>query len=132
MIGAFYSLKKDKWSSMEDLWEGIFGLVASIIITVVGAAMLRVSKLQEKWRVKIANAVQKKDNTQITSFRSRFKVWCEKYAMFILPFITVVREGLEAVLFVGGVSLALPATAFPLPAILGFAVGCLVGYLIYK
>ena len=132
MIGAFYSLKKDKWSSMEDLWEGIFGLVASIIITVVGAAMLRVSKLQEKWRVKISNAVQKKDNTHTTSFRSRFKVWCEKYAMFILPFITVVREGLEAVLFVGGVSLALPATAFPLPAILGFAIGCLVGYLIYK
>ena len=132
MIGAFYSLKKDKWSNMEDLWEGIFGLVASIIITVVGAAMLRVSKLQEKWRLKIANAVQTKDNTQTTSFRSQFKVWCEKYAMFILPFITVVREGLEAVLFVGGVSLALPATAFPLPAILGFAVGCLVGYLVYK
>jgi len=34
MIGAFYSLGKDLWGGTEDLYEGIFGLIASIIITV--------------------------------------------------------------------------------------------------
>jgi len=52
--------------------------------------------------------------------------------MFVLPFITVLREGLEAVVFVGGVSLSEPATAFPLAVIVGVICGIIVGYFIYK
>jgi len=55
-----------------------------------------------------------------------------KYAMFILPFITVLREGLEAVVFVGGVSLTEPATSFPLAVIAGIFCGVLIGYFIYR
>lgn len=99
----------------------------------MGAALLRVSKLQDKWRVKLAKALEVKDSTkQRGTLRVRFKLWCEKYAMFILPFITVLREGLEAVVFIGGVSLGLPATSFPLAVVTGFACGCLIGYFIYR
>lgn len=52
--------------------------------------------------------------------------------MFVLPFITVLREGLEAVIFIGGVSLSSPASAFPLPVITGLLAGALVGYIIYR
>ena len=55
-----------------------------------------------------------------------------KYAMFILPFITVLREGLEAVVFVGGVSLTEPATSFPLAVIVGILCGVAIGYFIYR
>src|SRR4051812_37117076 len=51
LIGAFYGLGKDKWANTEDYWEGSFCLVAALVITVLGAALLRVSKMQEKWRV---------------------------------------------------------------------------------
>lgn len=98
----------------------------------MGAALLRVSKLQDKWRVKIAKAVEKNHQKLKGSAGSRFKQWCEKYAMFLLPFITVLREGLEAVVFIGGVGLSLPATAFSLAVICGLAAGCAVGYLIYR
>lgn len=99
----------------------------------MGAALLRVSKLQDKWRVKLAKALEAKDSTKKSgSARTRFKVWCQKYSMFILPFITVLREGLEAVVFIGGVSLGLPATAFPIPAVVGLGSGCFIGFLIYK
>ena len=131
MIGAFYGLGKDKWAGTEDIWEGVFGLMASIIISIMGAALLRVSKLQDKWRVKLAKALEAKDAGK-GSKTGRFKHFCEKYAMFMLPFITVLREGLEAVVFIGGVSLGLPGTSIPLPAVIGLLVGCLVGYLIYK
>ena len=97
----------------------------------MGAALLRVSKLQDKWRIKIANAIESKDKRG-TKLGHRFKHWAEKYAMFILPFITVLREGLEAVVFIGGVGLGLPATSFPLAVICGLLAGCVVGYLIYK
>lgn len=133
LIGAFYGLGKDKWSGTEDIWEGSFSIFASLVISIMGAALLRVSKLQDKWRVKLAKALQVKDSTEKRgTFRVRFKLWCEKYAMFILPFITVLREGLEAVVFIGGVSLGLPATSFPLPVVTGIMCGCLVGYLIYR
>lgn len=99
----------------------------------MGAALLRVSKLQDKWRVKLAKALQVKDSTkQRGSLGVRFKLWCEKYALFILPFITLLREGLEAVVFIGGVSLGLPAVSFPLPVVAGIGCGCLVGYIIYR
>ena len=52
--------------------------------------------------------------------------------MFLLPFVTVLREGLEAVVFIGGVGLTLPASSFPLPVICGLLVGCIIGYLIYR
>ena len=131
MIGAFYGFGKDHFAATEDIWEGSFGLVATLIISIMGAALLRVSKLQDKWRVKLAQALEAKESTQGTA-TTRFKRWAEKYAMFLLPFITVLREGLEAVIFIGGVSLGLPATAFPLAVICGLGAGCLVCYLIYR
>ena len=131
LIGAFYGLGKDKWANTENVWEGVFALIASVIITIMGAALLRVSKMQEKWRVKLAKALEAKDNSNGAA-GSRFKAFCEKYAMFFLPFITVLREGLEAVVFIGGVSLGLPASSIPLAAITGILAGVLVGLLIYQ
>lgn len=132
MIGAFYGLGTDKWSSTENIWEGVFSIIAVIVITIMGAALLRISKLQEKWRVKLAKALESKDHHYGTQFSRRFKTWCEKYAMFILPFVTVLREGLEAIVFVGGVSLGAPAQSIPLPTVVGLIAGTLVGYLVYK
>lgn len=131
VIGTFYTVGVDHWSQSELYYEGAFAIVASIIITVVGAALLRISKMQEKWRLKLASSL---DGPMIKTggrfgWLARFT---EKYAMFVLPFITVLREGIEAIIFVAGVSFTAPATAFPLPAIVGLAAGSLAGYLLYK
>jgi high-affinity iron transporter len=91
----------------------------------MGLAMLRISKLQQKWKLKISQVMQER---QAKGFAGKSR----KYAMFVLPFITVLREGLEAVIFVGGVSLTEPATAFPLAVIVGILCGLLVGYFIYR
>ncbi|KAJ5424104.1 hypothetical protein N7491_009320 [Penicillium cf. griseofulvum] len=131
MIGGFYGLGTDTFSSTEDIWEGVLGIVAAIIITIMGAALLRVSKLQDKWRVKLAKALQQEHDPNETK-KGRVKRWLEKYAMFILPFITVLREGLEAVVYVGGVGLGLPASSFPLAVFCGLLAGFVVGYIIYR
>ena len=133
MIGAFYGLGTDSWASTEDIWEGVFSLIASLVISIMGAALLRVSKLQEKWRLKLSKAVEAKNSEHHgAGTRRKMKLMAEKYAMFFLPFVTVLREGLEAVVFIGGVSLGLPATAIPLPAICGLLAGFLIGWLIYR
>lgn len=97
----------------------------------MGAALLRVAKMQEKWRVKLAKALEDKPVTA-EGKKGSFKRWCEKYAMFMLPFITVLREGLEAVIFIAGVSFSAPASAVPLPVIIGLIAGFAVGFIIYK
>lgn len=126
-IGVFYGLGKDIWSNTEDLWEGIFYLIACIIITIMGLALLRINKTKEKWRVKIAQALVEKKKGH-----HRLSNWSRRYVMLILPLVTTLREGVEAVVFVGGVSLGYPATAFPLPVITGILAGLLVGFLIYR
>lgn len=131
MIGAFYGLGTNTWGGAEYIWEGVFAIVASLIISVMGAALLRVSKLQAKWRVKLAKALEAKDN-KTGNMRNRFKTWCERYAMFILPFVTILREGLEAVVFIGGVSLGLRASSIPLAVVCGLIAGSLIGYLVYR
>lgn len=89
--------------------------------------------MQAKWRVKLAAALDGTSGGNGASGRQgRLKRWMEKYALFVLPFVTVLREGIEAIIFVAGVSFTAPASAFPLPAIVGLAVGVLVGYILYK
>lgn len=127
MIGAFYALKKDLYAKYEDLWEGIFSLIAAILITVMGLAMLRINKMKEKWRVKLAQALVKAP----PKGKNRLSHWGKKYAMAVLPFITTLREGLEAVVFVGGVGLSSPATSFPIPVITGLLAGVLIGVIMY-
>ena len=91
----------------------------------MGLAILRISTLQKKWKVKISQIMEKR---QATGFAGK----SQKYAMFILPFVTVLREGLEAVVFIGGVSLSEPALSFPLAVVVALVSGVLVGYFIYR
>lgn len=133
IIGAFYKLGVNRWENSEGDYEGAFCLIASIIITVVGAALLRIGKMQEKWRVKLANAMVDKPETTGGAGRwAACKRFMERYAMFALPFITVLREGIEAIVFVAGVSFSAPAKSVPLPVFTGLLVGALVGYILYK
>lgn len=46
--------------------------------------------------------------------------------------MTTLREGLEAVVFVGGIGVSSPASSFPLSIACGLALGALVGYTLYK
>ncbi|RAO69070.1 uncharacterized protein BHQ10_005082 [Talaromyces amestolkiae] len=129
-VGVFYGLGHNIWTNAEKLWEGIFYLIACIIVTAMGLALLRINKSKEQWRIKIAKSlVEQSKNTK----KSRlFGNWARRYAMFLLPFITTLREGVEGVVFVSGVSLGYPATAFPLPVVTGIIAGLGCGFLIYR
>ncbi|KAI0202664.1 iron permease FTR1/Fip1/EfeU [Astrocystis sublimbata] len=132
IIGTFYTVGRNAWESNEYNYEGAFALVASLIISVIGIALLRVGKVQEKWRVKLAKALEEPVNVGRGSRFGWLKRFAEKYTMFFLPFITVLREGIEAIVFIAGVSFSAPATAVPLPVVVGLLVGIAVGYLLYR
>ncbi|KAK0482374.1 Ftr1 protein [Armillaria novae-zelandiae] len=122
-IAVWFTQASDLWSKSEELWEGIFELIACIMIFVMGVTMLKMDRAKAKWRIKLERAFEGK--------RADGKTSTGKWALFILPLITVLREGMEAVVFVGGVSLGQPATAIPLAAIVGLICGLVCGFLIY-
>ncbi|KAI8948499.1 iron permease FTR1/Fip1/EfeU [Xylaria longipes] len=132
IIGTFYTVGRNAWETNEYNYEGAFALVASLIISVIGVALLRVGKVQEKWRVKLAKALEAPLNVGNGSRTGWLKRFAEKYAMFVLPFITVLREGIEAIVFIAGVSFSAPATSVPLPVVVGLIVGIIVGYVLYR
>ncbi|THV04057.1 iron permease FTR1 [Dendrothele bispora CBS 962.96] len=123
-IAVWFTQAADLWAKSEELWEGIFELIASLMIFVMGVTMLKMDRAKAKWRLKLQRAFDgtKGDGEGKTG----------KWVLFILPLITVLREGMEAVVFVGGVSLGQPATSIPIATIVGLICGLIIGFLIYQ
>lgn len=87
----------------------------------MGIAFLKMDRSRVKWRIKLSEAFDDRIGGALrqpgadaeTGEKSRWwkrggrepkRARGGKWALFLLPFITVLREGLEAVVFVGGVS----------------------------
>lgn len=126
-ISLYYTVAKKAWESSEPLWEGILALVAVVLITIMAFSMIRVDTWRAKWEKKLAKVTAETLNKQgeVQSTRS-------KYALFLLPLSIVLREGCEAVIFLGGVGLEGSGTAVPIPAVIGAMCGILAGYLLYR
>ncbi|KAK9485793.1 iron permease FTR1/Fip1/EfeU [Lipomyces starkeyi] len=124
-IAAWYKFGKDIWGATEDIWECVFCALASVLISIMGLAMLRLNKMRAKWHIKLAKSLSQSENNSIRSLSSR-------YAVGLLPLVTVLRESIEAIVFIGGVSLSAPPSSIPLSVLAGFLCGTGVGYFIYK
>lgn len=55
-IAVWFTQASDLWKKSEQLWEGIFSLIASILIFVIGITMLKMDKAKAKWRIKLQDA----------------------------------------------------------------------------
>ncbi|CCG20701.1 Fth2 iron transporter [Candida orthopsilosis Co 90-125] len=186
-ILAFYFVGKDYWAYTERVWEGVFSILSSIIITVMGIGLLRINKVMKlKWWIKLGDAYNNEGDEEgeeeiaklgdddvlpdefsehdvndrvnsygenrsssesesapltassqvpVTSKKSpakRRQKFGKKYFLAILPLVTTLREGLEAVVFVGGIGVSSPPSSFPLSIACGLTLGALVGYTLYK
>lgn len=114
IIFVFHTTTRDLWSQTEHYWEGGFSILASIIISVMGFKLLRVNLMQQKWRTKLTSAPIQ--------------------GMFWLPFITVLREGMEAVVFLGGIgaSQETSTSAVVNSVIAALILGISVGAILYR
>lgn len=142
ILAMFYIIGKDFWSVTEHYWEGTFSLLASIIISVMGIKILRVSKMQHKWKRKLSMLINQSNyigtvvrhqstNPDLSGKVSNFS---EKYAMFILPFVTTLREGMEAIVFIGGIGINENTSILAIFNSFATALmlGSLIGLLLYR
>lgn len=145
ILGIFYIIGSDLWTVAEHYWEGTFSIIASIIISVMGIKILRVNKMQEKWKLKLGKILQSSGYLNNSSnqqsfdkagrtWANRIELWSEKYNMFILPFVTTLREGLEAIAVIGGIGINENTSVMALvnAAMLAIILGILVGVLLYR
>ena len=109
-------------------------------ILVMGLAFLRLPHAQTKWRLKLLSAYQHHQHHAIDDstpgendgdgavqrLRHR-RTQGGKMILFGLPFITVLREGLEGVVFLGGIGLSEAPPAVAGGAIVGLIVGGFIG-----
>lgn len=141
-IGCFYFIETDLWSYTERLWEGVFSLLSSVIITVMGVGLLRINKVMKiKWWIKLGDAYntddaygaedQDTDSTELLGGRRQEK-FSKRYFLAILPFVTTLREGLEAVVFIGGIGMSQPLSSLPLAVLAGVLLGSAIGLTLYK
>jgi len=123
-LAVWFTRAADLWAKSENLWEGIFELIAAIMIFIMGVTMLKMDRAKSKWRVKLQRAF---DGQRVDG-----EAKSGKWVLFLLPFVSVLRESLEAVVFVGGVSLGQPATSIPIAAIVGLICGLTCGFVVYQ
>ncbi|KAK6463135.1 iron permease FTR1 family-domain-containing protein [Scheffersomyces coipomensis] len=187
-IICFYYIGKDYWFYAERLWEGIFSLLSSFVITIMGIGLLRINKVMKvKWWIKLGHSYNSNDisgeneqgeeeiaklgddsdlnendddnepqptcDQQISedpnetveestslitrqssrkSFKQHRQTFGKKYFLAILPLVTTLREGLEAVVFIGGMGMSLPPSAIAFSVIAGITLGSFIGYLLYQ
>ncbi|CCH41096.1 Plasma membrane iron permease [Wickerhamomyces ciferrii] len=160
-IALFYLVGENYWSKYERNWEAIFSILSSLFISLMGLSLLRVNQMQKKWEVKLGINMKKQfgnehqpivddegtilsDEADIIAQQSHghkqqrrgLKYWfnkmTDKYQLMILPMVTLLREGLEAIFVVSGVSASEPASTLPLSIISALALGSLIGWSIYK
>ncbi|KAJ3140377.1 high-affinity iron permease, partial [Irineochytrium annulatum] len=71
-------------------------------------------------------------NTVVDSESAAVRTGGGSKALFIIPFVTVLREGLEAMVFLGGITISADPGTIPLAAAAGILSGLLIGYIIYR
>ncbi|KAJ8325880.1 high-affinity iron permease [Batrachochytrium dendrobatidis] len=178
----------DIWAQAEALWEGVFSLLASIMVAVTAISMLKGSRMYERYSIKLAkklgtishtddgithatytnvsgsDIVDRTNDIDNSPFKSSsvptgldgqkqhvaqmdgaLQVIHESTpqedqvdalrqplrALFWLPFITMLREGLESVVFIGGVAISEDGRSIPLAVICGILVGVGIGFLLH-
>ncbi|KAL2645280.1 hypothetical protein R1flu_012867 [Riccia fluitans] len=126
-LSLYYTVAKEVWNRTEPLWEGVLSLIAVVLITLMAFSMIRVDTWRAKWEKKLT-----KVTTESVENYGTFQSTRAKYALFLIPFTVVIREGVEAVIFLGGIGLEGSGTAYPLAAVLGALCGVAVGFLLYK
>ncbi|KAI8143064.1 iron permease FTR1 family-domain-containing protein [Fennellomyces sp. T-0311] len=123
-IVIWYIALRNLWEETELIWEAVFCIITAVLTTVTALAMLTTEQMEEKWKIKLADTLE-------SAHADGFLVKVQRRSFFVLPMVTVMREGLEAIMFTSGVSLDVPAQSIPIPAILGLLCGILFGIVIY-
>ncbi|KAJ3232405.1 high-affinity iron permease [Chytriomyces hyalinus] len=214
---VWFKYASNLWTTTESLWEAIFCLIASVLLTGMGLMFLKSDSLMAKWNRKLKkslmgrqlnveqrvaensdtdpivlasfnaanqdpsnapsttatldmpgadangritgeagflvcnssdgkpNVTVQRQSAEVKPVRSLDQESVEDLTMkqesqrnagvsafFWIPFITILREGLEGMVFLGGIAISDDPGHIPLGVLAGIIVGILIGWIIYR
>ena len=103
-----------------NIFKGCISWVASLLITIVAFSMLKFYNLERKWRTKLEGGLSRSSHAK-----------SQRWAMFLLAGSATLREGIESVLFLTGVSAGSSVKSVIFPGLLGILIGGLLGLVVY-
>lgn len=103
----------------QELWVGIIGLVAVVMLTYMVL-----------WMKKASRHIKQQLGDSVHSALNRGR-W-QGFALVSMAFLAVAREGLESIFFLIAVMEQAPTWHMPVGAILGIVVAIVIGYLIFQ
>ncbi len=117
IIGAFLfnTLAGGFTGTAEQIFEGVAMLVAAILITFMILWMLKQKHIVVDLHKKVDKEVNKK----------------HQLGLFLVVFFSVLREGIETIIFLGAASFVSTANNSALGALLGIIAAIILGYLIF-
>lgn len=125
-IIVFYVTKNSVFSGAgKSIFKGYVNLLASFLIALLGFAMLRFMNYEKKWARKLKAAHLRSQQRQMEGQKTT------NWAIFLLCFSAVFREGIEAVVFLAGVSTTTSVTAIPIAAVVGIICGLACGFILF-
>jgi len=116
-VGIFFVLGTTQVEGFQAILEGILKIVAVIMLTWMTIWMKRQGG-------NIGGALKQ----QIKAALSHGSVW----TLALLAFVSVIREGIETVLFIVGSAQGTSALATVSGSLLGFGVAAILGYILYR
>ncbi|RKO98660.1 hypothetical protein CXG81DRAFT_7933, partial [Caulochytrium protostelioides] len=123
LLYLFYTYSANLWANGgEFLWEGVFCAVSAVVIAVMGVGMMG-----KGFAVNVVGIRSQPHGSAPTTGSFR-----ERYAFFFMPFLTVLREGLEGMVFIGGVATSESPSAIPGAAVAGAMLGTFLGWILFR
>jgi high-affinity iron transporter len=106
----------------QSIFKGVVSWLASLLITVVAFHMLKFYNVERKWRRKLEGAMDADRASAAKSY---------KWSILLLALSATLREGIESVLFLTGVSQGDGVKSIIIPGIVGVILGLGLGMLIF-
>lgn len=106
----------------QSIFKGVVSWLASLLITVVAFHMLKFYNVERKWRRKLEGAMEADRTSTMKSY---------KWSILLLALSATLREGIESVLFLTGVSQGDGVKSIIIPGIVGVILGLGLGMLIF-
>lgn len=106
----------------QSIFKGVVSWIASLLITVVAFHMLKFYNVERKWRRKLQGALDADREKAARSYR---------WSVLLLALSATLREGIESVLFLTGVSQGAGVKSIIIPGIVGVILGLALGMAIF-
>jgi high-affinity iron transporter len=103
-----------------DIFKGVVSWIAAMMVAYVAFALLKFYNLERKWRHKLKDAVDRQAHIKN-----------HRWSMFLLAGSATLREGIESVLFLTGVTAGSSVKSVVIPGIIGILLGALLGVIVY-